>query len=318
MAFRFIILHTNDIHGRLDGLARVATLVERVRVENPDAPVLYFDLGDSEDFSNRLSNLTKGVAMHRLLSAAGCDAVAVGNAVMIRYGPQVIADQVRASRYPHLLANLRMPDGGLIAGTQPTTLLNLDGLRLGLVGISDPMESYTFFDMRHRPAGEVVREHAAALREQGADAVILLSHMSLEADRQLAAELQDDVALILGGHSHDLLPEGERAGRVVIAQAGNYAEHLGRVDLEWDGAALNIAQVGVLPVTESIPPSPRVVAEIEAVTSEVERFLDEIIGELAEPLDYATDRECGAGNLMADALRDRFQAEVGVLVAGHA
>ena len=85
-----IILHTNDVHGRVEGLSRIATLVERIRSDSRDMPVLYFDLGDSEDYSNRLSNLTKGAAMHRLLSVMGCDAVAVGNGAIPRYGPGVL------------------------------------------------------------------------------------------------------------------------------------------------------------------------------------------------------------------------------------
>lgn len=72
------ILHTNDIHGRIEGLARVATLVAQTR-ENTPHPVLYFDAGDIEETNTRLSSLTKGVAMHRLLSAAGCNAAAIGN-----------------------------------------------------------------------------------------------------------------------------------------------------------------------------------------------------------------------------------------------
>ncbi|HRC76055.1 MAG TPA: hypothetical protein PLO33_10275, partial [Kouleothrix sp.] len=64
------ILHTNDIHARIEGLARIATLVARVRAGQPGTPALFFDAGDSEDTAVRLSNLTKGVAMHRLLSAA--------------------------------------------------------------------------------------------------------------------------------------------------------------------------------------------------------------------------------------------------------
>ncbi len=54
-----IILHTNDIHGRIEGLARIATLVEQTRAENPGIPVLYFDLGDIEDNSIRLSSERK-------------------------------------------------------------------------------------------------------------------------------------------------------------------------------------------------------------------------------------------------------------------
>jgi hypothetical protein len=74
---RVSILHTNDIHGRVEGLARVATLVERIREEAPHR-VVYVDAGDVEETTTRLSNLTKGVAMHRLLSAAGCEVAVVG------------------------------------------------------------------------------------------------------------------------------------------------------------------------------------------------------------------------------------------------
>ena len=315
----FIILHTNDIHGRVEGLSRIATIVERIRAENQDVPVLFFDLGDSEDYSNRLSNLTKGAAMHRLLSAMGCDAAAVGNGALPRYGPGVLKDHASASRYPHLLANLRMADEDFISGTHPTALLDLGIMRLGLIGVTVEMPSYTrFFALRTMPTLPLIRELAAGLRSEGADAVILLSHLGLAADRELAEELREDVALIVGGHSHDLLPEGERVGDVLITQAGYYAEHLGRIDLIWDGEKLRVTRATVLPVADTTPPSARVLADANAIKAEVEQYLDEVIGELIVPLDFATDRECGVANLLADALRQRMDADVGVLVAGQA
>jgi 2',3'-cyclic-nucleotide 2'-phosphodiesterase (5'-nucleotidase family) len=77
---RLILLHGNDIHGIIPGPARIATLVRRVRSENPGVSVAYLDPGDVEDSSVRVSSHTRGAAMHRLLSAAGCGAAAVGNA----------------------------------------------------------------------------------------------------------------------------------------------------------------------------------------------------------------------------------------------
>ncbi|MFQ5856180.1 MAG: bifunctional metallophosphatase/5'-nucleotidase [Anaerolineae bacterium] len=314
-----IILHTNDIHGRVEGLARVATLVDRIRAENSDIPVLYFDLGDCEDTSSRLSNLTKGTAMHRLLTVAGCDAAAVGNAAWLRYGPQVLREHAEAARYPLLLANLRAADGSLMPGIQPTATLDLGRLRLGLVGVTAEMNNWArFFDMKAQPALPLIRELSAALRQDGADAVILLSHMGLETDRELAAGLQEDIALIIGAHSHDLLPEGERVGRVLIAQAGDYAEHLGRLDVTWDGEQLAVSNATVLSVPDDVAPAARTLAEADVIEGEVEHFLDETIGELVEPLSFATDRECGVANLMADVLRERMDADVAVVVAGQA
>src|SRR6202165_1053337 len=113
---RFIILHTNDIQGRVEGLARIATLVEQIRADNPGIPVLFFDAGDVEETSRRLSNLTKGAEMHRWLNMVGCDAAAVGNGGMMRYGYQVLQDYAVVARYPQLLANVRLPDGSPLPG----------------------------------------------------------------------------------------------------------------------------------------------------------------------------------------------------------
>lgn len=170
------ILHTNDIHGRIPGLARIATVVRNIRRERRDTPVVYFDIGDSEEASVRLSNLTKGSAMHRLLSAAGCDAAAVGNAALMRYGPDVLAAQAAEATYPFLLSNIRLADGTPLAGTQSTAILAFGELRLGLIGLSSPMfGSYeNFFGLQVLPEAPLVAELAAKLRADGAHAVMVL------------------------------------------------------------------------------------------------------------------------------------------------
>lgn len=313
------ILHTNDIHGRVEGIARIAALVEQIRAAQPERAVLYVDAGDSEDTASRLSNLTKGAAMHRLLSAAGCDAATVGNAAPQRYGHLVLAEHAAAASYPLLLANLRLPDGAPVAGVQPSALRELGGVQLGLLGVTADMggEYERWFGLKTPPLLPLIRELAAALRQDGAQIVVLLSHLGLAADRELAPELQGDVDIIIGAHTHDLLPAGERVGELLLAQAGEYAEHLGRIDLDWDGERLLAARATVLPVPETAEQAPGVLAEAAAIEAEAARFLDQVIGELTEPLDFATDRECGVANLMADMLRARMQAEVGLVAAGQ-
>ncbi|HEX6798704.1 MAG TPA: bifunctional UDP-sugar hydrolase/5'-nucleotidase [Ktedonobacterales bacterium] len=316
---RLVIFHLNDLHGRVEQLARAATVIERAR-EDLATPVLFFDAGDSEETSVRLSNLTKGVALHRLLSAAGCDAAAVGNAALPRYGPAVLADEAAVARYPLLLANVVLDDGEAILGTRPAALLPVRDMRLGLIGVTvdDPGIYDGYFGLRSLPLLPTIRELAAQLRQDGAQAIVLLSHLGLPADREAAGELQGVVDLIVGGHTHDLLPEGERVGTVAIAQAGQYGEHLGRIELLWDGAGLHVERMGVLPLGPDIPPAPVVLEAIAAAEADVGAFMDEVIGELAAPLDFAEDRECGVGDLMADVVRERMGAEVGVVVVGQA
>jgi 2',3'-cyclic-nucleotide 2'-phosphodiesterase (5'-nucleotidase family) len=297
---RVTILHTNDIHGRVEGLARVATLVERVREETPHR-VIYVDAGDVEETTTRLSNLTKGVAMHRLLSAAGCEVAAVGNAAWLRYGPQVIADHARAASYPLLLANLAPIDG-----VHSTAVI--DGV--GFVGVTDPFYNFLengLYGIEVSDEVEAVRRGAHELREQGAELVICLSHLGYAIDAasypsaldpQLAERVQGEVDLIVGAHTHHLLPDGDRVGSVTIAQAGSFAEHLGRVDVI-DGEI----RASTIAVGEDVPQHPAVLAAMAEAEADLDASLDEVLAELEAPLD---------GQWVAEMLRDRMGAEVGL------
>jgi 5'-nucleotidase len=297
------ILHTNDIHGRVDGLARAATHVARIRAETPH-PVLYVDAGDVEETTNRLSSITKGAAMHRLLSAAGCDAATVGNAAWLRYGPQVIADHARAARYPLLLANLKP-----VEGVHDSVLLG----RVGVIGVTASFEDVfgdsISFGLEALPEVPLVRELARALRSRGAELVVVLSHLGYEVgeapidDKRAARELDGEIDLVICAHSHHLLPHGDRIGDVFLASAGEYAQHLGRIDI--DGERID---AGVIPVGEETPRHPDVVAEAERIEPEVEAFLGETLGEVDSPLD---------GEWIAQMLRDRVSADVGLAVAGQ-
>lgn len=312
---RITILHTNDIHGRAEGLARIITFLNQFRADNPDRTVIYMDAGDIEDTSNRLSNLTKGRSMHNLLSIAQPAVAAVGNGSILRYGWQILEKHAVALGCPLLLANLLTPDGDLIPGLQPTTILELDGFKLGVIGVTAQISAYrSFFDLQTPDTTALVRRLAEELREQGADAVMVLSHLGLDDDRNLADKMQNRLAFIIGAHSHDLLPDGEWVGDVLVAQAGQFAEHVGRIDLIIEDGNIRIEKASVIPVDETIEPDP-LVAEIEAeIDAEMNAYLGEVIGQLENALDWSETGECGIANLAADALRDRMNADVGLMV----
>lgn len=314
---RLVVLHTNDIHGRTDAIARIATMVERASRATED-PVLYVDAGDVEDRTDRLSNLTKGVAVHRLLGVAGCRAAAVGNGTVIYYGPGPLVEQSAAGGYPQLAANLER-DGHVVPGAQASVLLDVDGIRVGLIGLTpaDWRDIYASMGLDVPEALPLVREHAAALRRQGADIVILLSHLGIERDRELAAELGGEIPLVIGAHSHTLLPEGQQVGGVTIAQAGSFGEHVGRLELELDDR-VRVSHVAVEAVAEDTERHPAIDAEIATIEAELETWLAEPVGELTGDLDVSADRECAGVAFVADVLRERMAAEIGVVVPATA
>jgi 2',3'-cyclic-nucleotide 2'-phosphodiesterase (5'-nucleotidase family) len=300
---RLTILHTNDIHGRQDRLAQIATLVAREKAAS-DHPTLYLDAGDVEDTTNRLSNLTKGTAMHRLLSRAGCDAATVGNACWLRYGTHVLADHARAASYPLLLANFDPVEGPV-----PSVLIGdvgVFGLTASFAGTFDGIE----FGFVPLPEVEVPLRCARELRAQGAKLVVLLSHLGLDDprasidDRRLAPRLAGEVDLIVGAHSHHLLPSGEVIGGIPVAQAGEFGDHIGRIEIDGDRITVSVERVA-----DDTTPHPDVVAESERIEPEVRTFLDERVGELERALD---------GDWVAAMLRERMNADVGVVQEGQA
>jgi 2',3'-cyclic-nucleotide 2'-phosphodiesterase (5'-nucleotidase family) len=298
---RLTILHTNDIHGRQERIAQIATLVREAKAA-ADHPVLYLDAGDVEETTNRLSNVTKGVAMHRLMNHAGCDAATVGNACWLRYGPAILADHARAARYPLLLANFAP-----VSGPVPWTVLG----EVGVFGLTAPFRDlFGDVDWGFEPLDEleVARHAAAELRAQGASLIVFLSHLGLETpqerwdDRRIAAELQDEVDLIVGAHSHHLLPNGEWVGRVLIAQAGEFGEHLGRIEI--DGSELTAS---VEPIADEVAQHDEVIEEAQRIEEEVKIVLAERLGIVHETLDAAW---------IAEMLRRRMGADVGVFCEG--
>lgn len=320
------LVHTNDVHGRTTALARIATLLNDIRAESPAGTVVYLDAGDLEDTMNRLSNLTKGVQILQLLNLMDCRAFTVGNAAFIRYGPKILEKQATVTHYPLLLANIVQSDGNPIPGTHPTTMIDINGAKLGVIGMTCALWYEKYYPVRASfDNAEIIRRYAAELREQGAHGVILLSHLGYQmpnepgymGDRELAELIQGEVLAIIGGHSHTLLSEGEWVGNVLIAQARHYGEYFGRIDLEFDGKQFKVVKARAIPVSQETPVWQPLLDLEQALLDQTIREMETYtVGELLTPITFAPDRECNAGQLMADALRDRTGVDLAFVCAG--
>lgn len=103
-------------------------------------------------------------------------------------------------------------------------------------------------------------------------------------------------------------------------QTGDYGRFLGRLDLEVDAATGRIvAHRGeLIPVGEEIAPDPEVERAYAAEQERVRQMTRRVIGELRDAIDFSEERECAAGNLLADVLLDRVKgAEIALVLAGH-
>jgi 2',3'-cyclic-nucleotide 2'-phosphodiesterase (5'-nucleotidase family) len=309
------LLHWNDVHARFEGLARLAGRARQIRDAAPH-PVLLLDGGDVEDTGVRLSAMTYGVAGWRLLGAAGVDAAVVGNGGLLRYGPTVLPRYAQALGSAPLVCDLEL-DGATPAGAAPSTLLEVDGLRVGIIGSTDYYAQYDAFGVRERGRVTAVRREADGLRARGADVVVLLSHAGIHHDRGLSWALRGRVDVIVGGHTHDLLHEGDRSHGVPIAQAGWRAEHLGRVLLEVGAAGARVVDMRLEAVPETAPGDPAVLAELAACEHDLRTWLAEPVGVLDEPFGRAEIGDSPVARLLATALLEHQPADLAVLLAAH-
>jgi 5'-nucleotidase len=316
------ILHTNDLHGRVHQLARIATLVKRIRREVAEAAgqCLYLDAGDSEDTTLIESALTRGSSMNALLRAAGCDQVALGNAIPLRYGPQAVANLAKAFGKPLLCANVYTQQNTILPGTQAFQLLEVENHPVALIGFTAPMDFYpNFFKYPAHDPIALMPGLIEQARAEGAKTIIALTHIGSKNDGELAEKVSG-IDLIIGGHDHKQIHPPITVNNTLIAQSGQYGEMLGRLDLVIDRTnGKVIKHTGTLiPVSNEIPEDMDVLKAMEDETARVDTLLNKVIGESLVPLDTSEDAECSAGNLQADAMLAYVKhAQIALTINGH-
>jgi len=315
------ILHINDLHGRIVQLSRIATLVRKIRqeVDAAGGNCIFVDAGDSEDTTLLESSLTKGSAMEAILRATGCDYVALGNAIPIRYGQQAVANLAKSFGRPLLCANMKDADGILVEGLEPFSRKTLRSLHLGLIGLTAPMESYMIFKLRMEQPEAVLPGLIEKVKGQGGNTIVLLSHLGSKADESVAEKVEG-IDVIIGAHDHRELDPPLYVKNTIIAQAGDFGRFLGRLDLKIDPDTGKVLrhEGRLIPITEDIPLDLQTQQAFEAEQKRAHALMDREIGSLSDPIELFDNRECSAGNLLADALLERAKkAELALVLTGH-
>ncbi len=322
---RITLLQVNDVYqttpvdkGKRGGLARLATLKERVQAESPHTLMV---LGGDTLSPSVASNTFKGAQMVAAWNALPLDLAVLGNHEF-DFGPQVLRQRLAESRFTWLGANvLERRSGQLLPGLKGSEVRRLGGVKVGFLGVltadtahaSKPGPTVRFAD----PLAAARRE-AARLRAAGARVVVALTHLTLEDDRKLARSGVADV--ILGGHEHTLLQS--LAGRTPIFKMGSDARTLGRIDLVVDSRSKRLKHVDweAIPVTADIPDEPRTAAVVAEYEQRLSELLDGEVGETAVELDARQasnrSRETNLGNYVADVYRRITGADVAIVNGG--
>ncbi len=306
-----LILHTNDLHGRIrpgrfdvGGMPYVSGYIHQVRETHKD--VLVLDAGDVTEKGDMLSYMTHNTVMYEAMNAAGYDAAAPGNHDM--RDPLYLGEGVKAApKVSFICLNAHRREG--IPILDPSKVFTVNGVRVAVIGLTvktaDDAES-TLGDgeCMDRLAAEVGRV------EPLSDIQVILCHLSSKVCLGIAKRVPA-VDLFVSGHSHELLTKPVRTdGGALIVQAGQYAEHVGRVEMQVDVAShqLKQADVSLVKMDPSAVPCDK---EVLALIAAREKAVCPEAGRVVARCDEAMSGP-EFGPLAAEALRRSAKTDVGL------
>ena len=303
-------------YGRAGGFAHLATLVKRIRAQRPGA--LLLDGGDNWQGS-ATALWTRGQDMIEASRLLGVDLM-TGH-WEFTYGAarvkEAIARELKG-RTEFLAQNVRTADFG-----DPVfpaySLRQIQGVPVAVIGqafpytpIANPRHfvSEWTFGIQEESLQATVNE----ARGKGAWVVVLLSHNGMDVDLKLASRVTG-IDLILGGHTHDAVPQpvtiANRSGKTLVTNAGSNGKFLAVVDLEVRERRLAACHYRLLPVfSDLIEADPEMAGLIRRLRAPHERKLSEKLA-ITEGLLYRRGNFTGTfDQVILDALLEAKGAEI--------
>lgn len=332
----FTILHSNDMHGDflsevkhgsghlIGGLGLLSGYLNKVRHE--EEHVIYVIAGDMVQGS-LIDFEYKGVSTIEIMNFLSPDVVTLGNHEL-DYGLPHLLFLEKMANFPIVNANLYIKQYGKRLMT-PYLITTIGGFNILFIGIitEKVMDSLaldqligTFISIED--AAQEITKICNAYKNEDIDLTVALTHIGFESDIELAKMLDPDLSvdLIIGGHSHTVLDQPKKVNNILIAQAGNGTDQIGRFDVVVEDATNSIIEW----TWELVP--------INSETTEVDHYLEEFINNYKDEVDQKynsivtrfseklfhphREEETTLGNMVADALADTAQSDVLLIGSG--
>lgn len=257
------ILHTNDTHSQIDplpandrnagkgGVARRATLVKRVRKENPNT--LLLDGGDVLQ-GTPYFNFYRGEVEYKAMSAIGYDAGTIGNHEFDN-GVDALAAALKFANFDLVSSNYDVKGTALQGIVKPYVVKTVAGIRVGLFGLGiSPVALITpetFKGITYKDPVASAREAISILKQREKCALIVcMSHLGYYlnphsnqiGDSQLVSQV-DGIDYIVSGHTHTFMQEPVKqlqpcGAETLIFQVGKSGIYVGRADFTFRSGKL--------------------------------------------------------------------------------
>ncbi len=315
------IAHTNDVHGHIEentatkefGYAKIATLLKEWRQENPN--FLLMDAGDTFQ-GTVFVNQFQGESVAPILNMLGYNAMAAGNHEF-DFGYQQLLKLRDMLKYPVINANVFKADGtNLLVPTFTTKIGGKTFAFIGFVAEDTPILTHpdNVKGLTFKNPVEIAKKWVPEMKKT-ADHVIVVSHVGIDVDRELAKNVPG-IDLIIGGHSHTPLRTPEVVNGTYIVQDWEYGKSLGRADLYYFDKELVAFSGGLKEYDPNVQPDPDVDKLVKDVVKKVDDAMNVVIAKAEVDLDgdraLVRTRETNIGDLIADVMLERTKS-----IPGH-
>ena len=310
MAGKTVILHTNDVHGAVEGYAYIAQL--KADYEAKGAEVILVDAGDFSQGTTYVSS-TKGADAVTMMNAAGYDVVTLGNHEF-DYGYAQLKENMSKAKFKVVCADVFNEDGTPIFDAN-YTYTTKSGVKVGFFGMETPetqtkanpalIKGLTFAtgDAFTKAAADQV----AALKD--ADVVICLAHLGVDAESapyrstDLYAAVKG-IDFIVDGHSHTVMTKGEKGEP--IQSTGTAFANIGVIVI--DDASKKIESNSLYEIKEDTAKDATVAAAAKTIVDRVDKEYGVVFAKSEVTLNGAKapngnrDSETNNGDLITDAM----------------
>ena len=331
---KLTILHSNDLHGdfipkvvdgvETGGLPRLSGYIKKARSENKN--VIYANAGDMFRGSI-IDSEYMGLSTIDMMNLLSPDVTTVGNHE-VDYGLAHLLFLEKCARFPILNANLfiKLNNARLF---EPYRVLEIDGMQIMVIGLLT--EEVIASTRMERVIGTLVDVEQAAkevgiicdnYRTRRTDIVVLLTHIGIEADRELAKLLDRDwgVDMIIGGHTHTYMEEAEIVNGIPIVQTGTGSGQIGRFDIEYDTLRHRITSWDWRcdPINENTAPVDPVLEELlDNYKGKTDAKYRRIVTNFARTLTHPSrTQETELGNLYADLIHWESSFDIMMMGSG--